>query len=48
MKLFLETAFRWNTPCPLTDGAGRIRYTLVGDAFHLGTVSGSSRLSAAL
>ena len=35
MKLFLETAFRWNTPCPLTDGAGRIRYTLVGDAFHL-------------
>ena len=35
MKLFLETAFRWNTPCPLTDGAGRIRYTLVWDAFHL-------------
>ena len=35
MKLYLETAFRWNTPCPLTDDAGHIRYTLVGDAFHL-------------
>jgi len=35
MTLHLNMPFRWNTPVPLLDDAGRTRYTLIGDAYGL-------------
>ena len=33
MRLYQRKAFVWNSPGTLTDGAGQVRYRLLGDAY---------------